>query len=391
MIQDEIGVKVTPEQNYIKVGLRDNPKRAQLLVSTILGKHIPVNGNATWDACSDLVERIIDATPQSQKYAVMGYAETAVGIGAMVACMLECPFIQSTRIHSPERTPFVTFSESHSHASDHVVYVDNVQDVTGDKSQVLVLVDDEISTGNTVLNTIRAFHAIQARDTYVVVTFVDSRPNNDSFEALAAELDVTIRVVSSVQVAVNLPSDILKRAETVKNRREAITFGQKQTEVTNLAFDYSNSFFEKVTTYGARSSALSGLLAYGAAIAIQLTAAGVPEDAHYLAVEEDMYLPSVTAMFANTTFSSVTRSPAVVIDEEGYPLRSAIEFEKSGEKRWGYNVPTGSVVLFRPLDPAAYNKEEFATLVETLRHHCDELFVLSIDSKDDATTDESNS
>lgn len=37
----------------------------------------------------------------------------------------------------------------------------------------LVLVDDEFSTGNTVLNTIRALHEQYPRSRYVIVALVD--------------------------------------------------------------------------------------------------------------------------------------------------------------------------------------------------------------------------
>lgn len=40
---------------------------------------------------------------------------------------------------------------------------------------MLVLVDDEFSTGNTVLNTIRALHALHPRERYVIVALVDMR------------------------------------------------------------------------------------------------------------------------------------------------------------------------------------------------------------------------
>lgn len=379
MIQDELGVKITPEQDYIQVGLRDNPKRAQLLVSTILGKHMPTPGQTTWDSCRTLVNKIISVVPTRRSFAVMGYAETAVGIGAMVAVNLDSPFMQSTRILSDERTPYITFSESHSHASDHVVYVDDVEHFERDNRQVMVLVDDEISTGNTVVNTIRALHKRHARDTYVVASFVDSRVSDETFDALSVELNTTIHAVSLVRINLELPEDVVDRATLIKQRRNALVAGSEQGAATEIVLKYHDPTLQPLMTYGLKATKVTAMLVLAGDIAHQLPPFGVPKDAHYLAVEEDMFLPSVVSMYSYATFSSVTRSPAVVIDEEGYPLRSGIEFLKSGEKRWAYNVPTGAVVLFRPVNPLTYSREEFDVLVNALRQHCDEVFVVTIE------------
>ena len=60
---------------------RQNPKRAFLFVSTVLGRHIPVcpkkHRSALW-MLSNLVMPHVSAGPAL----IMGYAETAVGLGA---------------------------------------------------------------------------------------------------------------------------------------------------------------------------------------------------------------------------------------------------------------------------------------------------------------------
>lgn len=71
------------------------------------------------------------------------------------------------------------FEESHSHATSHLLLPEDrdllASGGTGADASVLVLVDDEFSTGNTVLNTIRALHALHPRERYVIVALVDMR------------------------------------------------------------------------------------------------------------------------------------------------------------------------------------------------------------------------
>lgn len=78
-----------------------------------------------------------------------------------------------------------------------------------------MLVDDEFSTGRTVLNTIRELHARHPRDHYVVVALVDLRSAADRrrLADTAAELGVRLDLVATASGAVQLPADVQDRAE----------------------------------------------------------------------------------------------------------------------------------------------------------------------------------
>src|SRR5207237_8670294 len=74
-------------------------------------------------------------------------------------------------------------------------------------------VDDEFSTGRTVLNTIAALHARFPRERYVVVALVDMRSDADRrhLEKFAADLGARVDLISLAAGGVRLPADVLAR------------------------------------------------------------------------------------------------------------------------------------------------------------------------------------
>jgi hypothetical protein len=137
-----------------KVAERINPKRAFLFVSTVLGRHIPVRPADHFAAVDALVEKC-DPEGISGPVLVMGYAETAVGLGAAVARGIsrrapdaDLIYLSTTRHPVPGRA-WVGFSEGHSHATDHHVLHPGEHKALTEEGVTLVLVDDETTTGST--------------------------------------------------------------------------------------------------------------------------------------------------------------------------------------------------------------------------------------------------
>lgn len=101
---------------------------------------------------------------------VIGMAETAVGLSAGVHQALQTRYpnallLNSTRHaqHNDDNseTLLTTFTEDHSHASQHLIY--QSADKTTQKqllaSKTLIMVDDEASTGNTCVNVVTALRS----------------------------------------------------------------------------------------------------------------------------------------------------------------------------------------------------------------------------------------
>ena len=229
--------------------LRNNPRRAQLWVSTVLGKHVGVDPRVidgfgrllgalvTWElggrsgdpvplAWSDAADEALSGRDPGALSAalppaptggtgpvVVGYAETATALGHCVADAMDARFVvHTTRRLVPGSTVSATFEESHSHASTH--YVTAIPALTAIDGDTLVLVDDELSTGRTALATISALHADRRRDRYVIAALVDLRPA--SWRAIAAdtarELGCRIDVVALATGEAVLEDDLPQRA-----------------------------------------------------------------------------------------------------------------------------------------------------------------------------------
>ena len=245
-----------PLAKLVGLALRRNPRRAHLLVSTVLGKHVPTDPHLVYGAGRLLGDLVADRLspfppPEGQRAAdlalladaaagntnaarrlaarppapaatdnaavVLGYAETATALGHCVAASLGWPYIHSTRRRHTGVPAVATFTEDHSHAVDHLVLAADPELLAGNGP--LVLVDDELSTGRTAANTIRALHARWPRQRYVVAALTDLRAVEDraALQQLSGDLGVPIDVVSLASGSVQLPSGLIDAATSLVN------------------------------------------------------------------------------------------------------------------------------------------------------------------------------
>ncbi|MEV8479724.1 phosphoribosyltransferase [Streptomyces sp. NPDC051173] len=220
-VEDRLGIGLegdTALRGLLGLALRRNPKRAHLLVSQVLGKHVPVAPSAVHGAGAGLGRRVraLLGDAEAARAVVLGYAETATGLGHAVADGLGlAPYLHSTRRPVPGVTPVGGFEEEHSHATSHLLLPENHALLSGDGP--LVLVDDEFSTGRTVLNTITALHARFPRERYVIVALVDMRGPADRARLtdFAAGLGARVDVLSLASGTVRLPSGVLERGQAL--------------------------------------------------------------------------------------------------------------------------------------------------------------------------------
>jgi hypothetical protein len=144
---------------------RINPKRAFLFVSTVLGRHIPVDPAAHRAVLCRLAQGVSRHLLAGPVF-VMGFAETAVGIGAGVFdCLADAHrgraigYLTTTRFAPFGAKPWFTIEESHSHAKDHIILVPRDGVVQHGADATLVLVDDETTTGKTFAELAAGLHA----------------------------------------------------------------------------------------------------------------------------------------------------------------------------------------------------------------------------------------
>ncbi|WP_210573903.1 phosphoribosyltransferase [Streptomyces sp. GESEQ-4] len=226
-VAERLGVELVGDDELtglLGLALRRNPKRAHLLVSNVLGKHVPQSPSVVYGAGFALGRRVREllGDDEAGRAVVLGYAETATGLGHSVADGLAlAPYLHSTRRPIPGIAPAGGFEEAHSHATSHVLLPEDPALLAGDGP--LVLVDDEFSTGNTVLNTVRDLHERYPRQRYVVVALVDMRSaaNAGRLADFAGEIGARVDLVAAASGTVRLPEGVLEKGQELVARYEA--------------------------------------------------------------------------------------------------------------------------------------------------------------------------
>ncbi|MFI5644156.1 phosphoribosyltransferase domain-containing protein [Kitasatospora sp. NPDC051705] len=364
-VADRAGIGLTGSDRLpelVGLALRENRKRAHLLVSTVLGKHVPQRPSVVHRSGLELGARVREllGAEAAARAVVLGYAETATGLGHSVADGLDAPYLHSTRRPVPGTAPLGGFEEEHSHATSHLLLPDDPGLLAGDGP--LVLVDDEFSTGQTVLNTIRALHARHPRDHYVVVALVDLRSAEDRhrLDGTAAELGARLDLVATASGAVRLPVDILDRAERLiaeVGPAPAAPPAPRPAPLVRAALDWPAGLPDG-GRHGFTARHRARLDAALPRLAEQL-AAGLPTTAERVLVlgfEELMYAPLRLADALadrlggdRVRYSTTTRSPVLAVDDPGYAIRTRLAFpahddpqDGASQERYAYNVAPGA-------------------------------------------------
>jgi hypothetical protein len=400
---DRLGVRLHPAgagadpRVLLGLALRHNPRRAQLLVSRVLGKHVPTDprlvraaglilGGLVADALAGRAARtlpvpLLHAAVEGDRTAiealhtaavagigeppgalVLGFAETATALGHCVAEGLGgADVLHSTRRPVPGFTAAGGFTEEHSHATDHLLLPADPGLLRGGRP--LVLVDDELSTGRTALNTITALHRVAPRERYVVAALVDVRPPGGELAAGVAALGARLDVVALARGTVELPPDIAEQAAAIRADLDARTPRLARTRSATRVHAERDSRVElrglgwpaglpAGARHGFTRPEHRALAAALPGLAERLAReAGLRrgERTLVLGTEELMHLPlrlaeALAHAGHDVAFSTTTRSPAVVVDEPGYALTSGISFPAHDDPadgpgpRFAYNV-----------------------------------------------------
>ncbi|SDJ53693.1 PELOTA RNA binding domain-containing protein [Frankineae bacterium MT45] len=447
-VSDRIDLKLTTTSSpvgleltdLLGLALRRNPRRVQLLVSTVLGKHVPTDPRVVYGAGrllgmlvadrlagSEASERetggqllraalggsataateLVELGRNMAEFAgdppiVLGYAETATALGHAVADVLSAGYLHSTRRPVLTAQPVGRFEEEHSHASSHLLLPENPAFFSG--SSPLVLVDDEFSTGSTLLNTITSLQAEFPRRRYLVAALVDLRSDADRerMNRFAAELDIQIDVVSLVAGTFDVPE-----GSAEAGRRLVETAGSVDPASAPATLQ-APAELRRVETHwpagvpdGARHGVSPQTSQAIRCAAAQVAAETAPQlsgtDVLVLGFEELMYAPlqialsltSLSAGAVDVRFSSTSRSPVLAVDEPGYAIRTGLAFGSHDDPadgagvRYAYNIAGrrfSDIVLV--IDDVADTPELAAAngLLDKLRANCANLILVVLPS-----------
>ncbi|MGK5531357.1 phosphoribosyltransferase [Streptomyces sp. URMC 129] len=365
-VSSRLGVRLHGDgvRDLLGLALRRNPKRAHLLVSHVLGKHIPQRPAVVHGTGVELGRRVaaLLGAEAAREAVVLGYAETATGLGHCVADGLGgVAYLHSTRRPVPGVEPVGGFEEEHSHHTSHLLLPTDPAFLAG--GGPLVLVDDELSTGRTVRNTIETLHRHWPRQRYVVAALVDMRTDTEreALEKFAADLGATVEVTALARGRVGLPADVLERGAALVVEHEggagaAAPAGRFAARPVRVDLGWPEGLPDggRHGFTPADRARLEGALPDAGA----RLAAALPPDARrvlVLGTEELIYVPLRLAAALEAAggtagtgveayFSTTTRSPVVPVDDPGYAIRSRLRFPAHDTPadgpgpRFAYNV-----------------------------------------------------
>lgn len=161
---------VIPEDNgfgdrIISVEHRsNNPKRDYLFVNRWQGKHIPTSPNDFGRLVERLGTIVVGTIGESKARhtLVVGFAETATALAQCLFNEIGATYYLQTTREDVEADVKIHFEEEHSHAVNQEICIKNNNTlkelIKSNKIKYVLFVDDEITTGNTVLNLMRVLN-----------------------------------------------------------------------------------------------------------------------------------------------------------------------------------------------------------------------------------------
>ncbi len=144
------------KEDLIRIAKRENnSKRTYVLVNPLQGKHIPADPGKALGLFRELAGELKGYA--GERLLLIGFAETATAIGAAAAVELGAWYMQTTREAIPG-VRFLRFSEDHSHATQQALIRDDMDQVIRQADRI-VFIEDEVTTGRTILHIIEALNA----------------------------------------------------------------------------------------------------------------------------------------------------------------------------------------------------------------------------------------
>ncbi len=139
----------------------NNKKRNYVLVNKNQCKHVPVNPSKLMNEIGILADKYMSEFTSGMdadtNFIVIGFAETATALGFIFGQKLNRAFknvyyTHTTREHIAGE--FIEFKEEHSHAVEQKLST-YLFEKLADKKYNIIFVEDEVTTGKTILNAVR--------------------------------------------------------------------------------------------------------------------------------------------------------------------------------------------------------------------------------------------
>lgn len=354
------------------VAKRDNnPKRNFLFVTNLLGKCLIANPDVcrgTGYLMADLVmksnsfnnEVLINAIKKNKssiklkkeldKYIdtdenifVMGFAETATGLGMSVASAIKNSYyVTTSREEINDVKSIFDFEEEHSHATTHKCYLKDLERLKN--ADRVILVDDEITTGKTCLNLIRELKKITKASKFSVLTIFDWR-NEEYYDLYKDFIDETGLDVTAYSLIAGSISDVTK---DVFNENDNFNiFEVLEVEEMN-GFKHSIhstingdiKYIDNSGLFGISFDEIRALESRCKDIAMNISDRENGKKIAIVGHGENIYIPSRIASYLSNdvNFQTTTRSPLITENINEYPIKDRIKFVNEDVTYYLYNT-----------------------------------------------------
>lgn len=372
--------------SLFKLAARKNEKREFLFVSKVIGKHLPINpyaleiagallarlwveeregtlnvdkeilvqalhylgvvntGEFNLEQIKNALEIVNSPLKLKNSTLFIGFAETATGIAHSVFnSFSDAALIHTSRENITSITAAILFREEHSHAVEHLLYPEN-PDIFS-KYEDIVLIDDELTTGNSALNLIKNLPG----KSFGIISILDWR-NEDNlkvFEDIHSTGDRKIRTCSLIQGTV----ECQRKGDS--NKEDPITmFSDAQLgsykEICLEPMENIDGFLKVSGRFGMDSKEQRYLEAFVTRSGARLKDLRTEGSCLCLGTGEYIYIPCriSSKMGDNVYFQSTTRSPIYARDSVNhgfdYAINSKVQFKSpSGDDvmNYLYNIP----------------------------------------------------
>lgn len=329
---------------------KNNAKRQYLFVNRYQGKHIPEDPATISRLYVELFEQIgyefAKEKHKGEKVLIVGFAETATAIGETMATLMyyatELPvefvsYMQTSREEYDCKKLF-DFSEEHSHAVNQYLYCKGEMP---DFNRV-IFIEDEITTGKTILNFISEFSKINPKCKYSVASILNWQ-NKESIKKYE-DMDIDRIYLVSGELKDNVPFIDIEENEVEDY------FTNQNSGVVNISSNY------KSVIHNARlglsvddfDKQLETMTDINMCIAEMID----KEDSiMVVGTEEFMFYPMSMGLFSKISenldlcksikFRATTRSPITPCKEEGYIVSDGITLPSaydSSRRTYLYNL-----------------------------------------------------
>ena len=295
-----------------------NKKRDFLFVNKIQAKHIPTRYKDFVSLTEKLYHKIDTDFHPHGNILIIGFAETATALSADIMKQMHFDeshesdniwYVQTTRCDIDH--DYISFSEEHSHATEQRLYLD-----TSIKADTIIMIDDEITTGKTIINMVNKLKAFYPDATYHCASVLNWQNEENRQRFVDNNITATALVTGCIK-------DNLETIDINAETPVDITDSSIPNEKTNKSPDIYTKILTGVTSHEYIEYFTDWMLHLESRI-------NKEEKTLILGTEELMYPAIILSSYSeNAVCQSTTRSPITINHDDGYAVTSGFQMHSN--------------------------------------------------------------